>query len=109
MGEHQDPGRALPTVGGQERVEVLADRAVGVPDVVGGPEPRERPERRGQAGQVVEVDEPQVEPVGERVVEALEALVADLGLVEPAHHVTPRAAAARTPEAQPSSWKPQPW
>ena len=109
MGEHEDPRRAAPPPRGEERVEVLADRAVGVPDVVGGPEPRERPQRRGQAGQVVEVDEPQIEPVGEGVVEALEAPVADLGLVEPAHHVTPRAAAARTPEAQPSSWKPQPW
>ena len=32
--------------------------------------------------------------------------VADLGA---GHQLTPSAAAARTPDAAPSSWKPQPW
>ncbi len=109
MGEHQHPRGTGPAVGGEERVEVLADRAVGVPDVVGAPEGGERTEAR----QVVEVDQPEVHAVGERVVEGLRAAVLDEHVVEggapPRHHVTPSEAAARTPEAQPSSWKPQPW
>ncbi len=61
----------------------------------------------------------EVEPVGSSETLAvrstlgrvLAADVADPGLVERrgGHQRTPSAAAARAPEAQPSSWNPQPW
>ena len=88
-------------------------RAVGVAEVVAGGEPGERAQPPREPGQRVQVDQPEVDPVPEGAVHPLPADVADGGLVERRHfaaaHVAPSDAAARTPAAQPSSWKPQPW
>ena len=86
----------------------------GIAQVIAGVEAQPRPEQPWEPGQVVEVDQPQVVVVRETVRDPLGATVPDARAVplggghQVAHHMTPRLAAARTPDTQPSSWKPEP-
>src|SRR5206468_795441 len=103
--------------GGQVAVDVVADRAAGVAEVVAGADGRERPPvvaKRPQPPvervQLVQVDVPHVDAVAEEVAKTGPAVVHDLALVQGRpHQAHPRATAARRPDTQPSSWKPQPW
>ena len=71
------------------------------------------------AGQMVQVDQPQVGAIGERVPQRRQPGMGDPAVVQHRtrgqraragrHQVRPRARAAWTPDRQPSSWKPQPW
>ncbi len=109
--EHQDPAAAeVDALQRQPAVEVLADAAVRVAEVVAGVEADQRAQRPGQPGQVVEVDQPGVGPVPEAAARLDLAGVGDDDVVEAQdHHPEPRAVAARTPDRQPSSWNPHPW
>ena len=65
--------------------------------------------RRSRRRQLVEVEQRHVDRVAEDVVVRRPARVHDGADVEGAvHHGAPKAAAARRPEARPSSWKPLP-
>jgi len=94
----------------EKRVDVVAQRTPGVTDVIFRAESSKHAERARQPWKVVEIDQPQVEPVRELPLEVTESAMDRASLVQrrSGHHVTPKACAARTPEAQPSSWKPQP-
>ncbi|GAA3007005.1 hypothetical protein GCM10020229_18460 [Kitasatospora albolonga] len=137
LGEHQHLAAVeQDALAGQVGVQVLSQGQPRGPGVVGGPECGERAQRPRDGGKPVEVDQPEVGPVGEGVPERCGADVGDPALVErgaprpgqfhgpgrcrcrgrhprpPAHDRTPAASSRRaaiTPERQPSSWKPQPW
>ena len=103
----------------QEPVEVVPDRVLRVAEMVAGFEGREQSQAWPEPWQVVEVDQPLVAAVGERVPQRRGPQVGDPALVQhrslgqraPAchHQVPPSARAAWAPDRQPSSWKPQPW
>jgi hypothetical protein len=60
VGEHQHPAAAQVDPAAREvAVEVAADRAVRIAEVVGRPEPGERTQPEREPGQRVEVDQPQ--------------------------------------------------
>ena len=125
VGEHHHPAAGqVDAVGFEEEVEVFADRPPGVTQVVAAVEARQQPQARAEPGQVVQVDQPLVGAVGERVPQRRQPGVGDPAFVQhgarghrarpgrhqlPRHQVPPSASAARAPDRQPSSWKPQPW
>ena len=93
-------------------VDVPADPAARTTavEVVGCSEPGEWPQPPRQARQVVDVDEPLVGALAERVVQRHTPRVADLAhdegregrqVEEAGHHVAPNRAAASTPERLP--------
>ena len=95
---------------GEVGVDVLAQRAVRVAEVVARLEARQPAQRPGQPGQLVEVDVPLHAAVAHLVAHRLGAHVPDLDRVPPgSYHDAPRLRAAATPEWAPSSWKPHPW
>ena len=120
MGEHHHPAAGqVDAVAGQEPVEVGPDRLIWVAQVVAAAEAGQQPQARAEPGQVVQVDQPLVGAVGERVAQRRQPGVGDPAFVQRGargqraragrHQVPPSARAAWAPDRQPSSWKPQPW
>ena len=115
VAEHAEVRQHLDRAALAELDPVLCERRVDV-DVVavvearhGTPVPAEEAQAPVERGQLVEVDEGHVDRVAEDVVARRAARVHDGAGVERApHHAAPNAAAARRPEASPSSWKPLP-
>ena len=104
--QHRHPAAAqVDAVPGQEVVEVLPDAAVRVADMVAGLDAGQPPGARPpRAGQVIEVNQPQVRAVGEDIAQRDRPGVGDPALVQPGgHQVPPRARAASAPDRQPSS------
>ena len=115
-------GQRYPVLG-QERVDPVAQRVVRASgEVVAGVEPGERTQRSRQRRQVVDVDVPAVSAVVEPVLHRCAPDMRDAGPVDRrgagGHPDTTirsrswsrcRRLAARSPDAAPSSWNPQPW
>src|SRR5262249_32092433 len=108
--EHEHPAAGqVDTVARQVPVDVDADGRTGIAEMVAGPESGQRPQRRRDPRQVVQVDQPQVAGVAEGPPGRPGPYVADpAGVQRGARPRTPRAAAASAPDRQPSSWTPQP-
>jgi len=70
----------------------------------------ERPQAPVERLQLIQVDVPHVDAVAEQVARSVPPVVHHLALVQRRpHQAHPSASAARRPDTQPSSWKPQPW
>lgn len=83
MGQHQDPAVGVShAVGRQIGIEAGTDGGGPAAEVVAGVEAGEGPERAGQRGQGVEVDEPEVGAPAQRVVHRLHTRVGDLAGVQ---------------------------
>ena len=113
VGQHDDPAAVqVDAATGQIAVDVGADAAERIAEVVAGAETGQRPQPRRQPGQVVQVDQPLVAAIAEGVAQRGGADMADPALIEcrgTGYHRPPSDSAAATPDRQPSSWKPQPW
>ena len=120
LGEHHHPAAGqVDALGGQEAAEVVPDLKLRVAEVIAAAEARQQPQPGAEPGQVVQVDQPQVGAVGERVPHRRQPGVGDPAVVQGGargqraragrHQAPPSARAAWAPDRQPSSWKPQPW
>ena len=126
IGQHPDVAAAeVDPVFGEIGVDVLPQGAARIAGMVCGVEPGQPPQQAGQLGHGVEVDQPAVAAVGERVPHRHGARVVDPGPHDlwwahatfPAGRsrggtaplqLPPSRSAATTPDTAPSSWKPQP-
>lgn len=86
--------------------------------MIAGIEAGKRAQPPLRAWDVVEVDQPLVDVVPERMLDRILSAVEDetvddgredRQIIRRRHQVTPSVAAASTPDRQPSSWNPQPW
>ncbi len=135
VGQHQDPPAVeVHAPGGQVRVEAGPDGRCGGVEVVAGVEAGQGAQRPREPGEGVQVHEPHVRAVPEGVPHGGCPRMRDDAVVQGryghgglgrtgsrrhrrghrrghrrSHHRTPSAAAARTPDRQPSSWNPHPW
>ena len=118
VGQQEDPAAAqVDLVLSEEPEDVLPDREPRVAEVVAPPKGEDvravdREERQAavELGQLVEVEQSEVDAVAEDVLTGLAPRVDERSGVEPRpHQRAPNARAAARPETRPSSWKPKPW